>query len=152
MEKTFADGGKIAKFVKVFSLESFPLYGIFMVDLAVTKFFHPRKLLPTVTKEDCERMYRILKAFSDFLRKYPPYGIVIHTRMAWCCSCRYPLNSSHNYFHTIKFCLMTCISEHAMHWGEVVGRLRGSSEVKTQHTKFTMFNHVHRTIISRMTA
>ena len=28
MEKTFADGGKIAKFVKVFSLESFPLYGM----------------------------------------------------------------------------------------------------------------------------
>ena len=28
MEKTFADGGKIAKFVKVFSFESFPLYGI----------------------------------------------------------------------------------------------------------------------------
>ena len=27
MEKAFADGGKIAKFVKVFSLESFPLYG-----------------------------------------------------------------------------------------------------------------------------
>ena len=27
MEKTFADGGKIVKFVKVFSLESFPLYG-----------------------------------------------------------------------------------------------------------------------------
>ena len=27
MEKTFADGGKIAKFVKVFSLKSFPLYG-----------------------------------------------------------------------------------------------------------------------------
>ena len=31
MEKTFADGGKIAKFVKVFSLESFPLYGILTV-------------------------------------------------------------------------------------------------------------------------
>ena len=28
MQKTFADGGKITKFVKVFSLESFPLYGI----------------------------------------------------------------------------------------------------------------------------
>jgi hypothetical protein len=27
VEKTFADGCKIAKFVKVFSLESFPLYG-----------------------------------------------------------------------------------------------------------------------------
>ena len=26
-EKTFADGGKIAKFMKVFSLESFLLYG-----------------------------------------------------------------------------------------------------------------------------
>ena len=26
-EKTFTDGGKIEKFVKVFSLESFPLYG-----------------------------------------------------------------------------------------------------------------------------
>ena len=35
MEKTFADGGKIAKFVKVFSLESFPLYGIIILgDLA----------------------------------------------------------------------------------------------------------------------
>ena len=29
VEKTFAGGCKIAKFVKVFSLESFPLYGIF---------------------------------------------------------------------------------------------------------------------------
>ena len=28
MEKIFADGEKIAKFVKVFSLESFPLYGM----------------------------------------------------------------------------------------------------------------------------
>ena len=28
MEKTFADGRKIAKFVNLFSLESFPLYGI----------------------------------------------------------------------------------------------------------------------------
>jgi len=28
MEKTFADSHKTAKFVKVFSLESFPLYGI----------------------------------------------------------------------------------------------------------------------------
>ena len=28
MQKTFADGGKITKFVKVFSLESFSLYGI----------------------------------------------------------------------------------------------------------------------------
>ena len=27
VEKTFADGGKISKFMKVFSLESFPLYG-----------------------------------------------------------------------------------------------------------------------------
>ena len=34
MEKTFADGWKITKFVQVFSLKSFPLYGILLVAAA----------------------------------------------------------------------------------------------------------------------
>ena len=40
MEKTFADGGKIAKFVKVFSLESFPLYGMvqIIIDLRYARY------------------------------------------------------------------------------------------------------------------
>ena len=43
MEKTFADGGKIAKFVKIFSLESFPLYGKSM-------FAPPKMIIPSWPK------------------------------------------------------------------------------------------------------
>ena len=60
MEKTFADGRKIAKFVKVFSLESFPLYGIIIMQVSAVEGCLLTVLLSAIINRMIDRIKTII--------------------------------------------------------------------------------------------
>ena len=77
-EKTFVDGSQTSKSVKVFSLESFPLYGTDMHHYPYTTFLHPTSHKCTMTALIFLMEMLLMRALKSMLASPSPTYIYFH--------------------------------------------------------------------------